>query len=410
MKTTISLSKIICPMSLLELRKRIAHGEDLHTEFSDWPVHADDLAASLVAFANTDGGQLILGVNKNRTIVGVEDRDQVTRDVDKIATNHCEPPITVTYEVLRTESRSGQKKPQTSRAFQNQHIVVVNIPKGDMRPYRTYDGACYIRTTFGRRDASWRELFHLFQAIESLYYDETPLPRLTLADLDLDALDRYLEKTGQEELKESPERLLTNWGLLTKGHPTIAGVVLFGREPQWHLPFAQINATRFPGTDSSEEPSDRKDLTGRLLDVIDQAERFLDLHLRTPHEIRGFEPEPKPELPKEALREAIVNAVAHRDYTVRGPVRLFVLDDRMEIHTPGKPPNTVDEGAMRVGVHVVRNPRIYARLSDAGLVTRAGTGVRRIIRLVKGAVGRDVEISISEFEVLLTIPRKREVL
>jgi ATP-dependent DNA helicase RecG len=158
--------------------------------------------------------------------------------------------------------------------------------------------------------------------------------------------------------------------------------------------------------DASGEPLDRKDLTGRLLDVIDQAKRFLYLHLRIPHEIRGFEPEPKPELPEEALREAIVNAVAHRDYTVHGPVRLFVLDDRIEVHTPGRAPNTVDEEAMRAGVHVVRNPRIYARLSDAGLVTRAGTGVRRIIRLVREATGLDVGIAIREFEVLLTIPRK----
>jgi ATP-dependent DNA helicase RecG len=151
---------------------------------------------------------------------------------------------------------------------------------------------------------------------------------------------------------------------------------------------------------------DRKDLTGRLLDVIDQTERFLDLHLMVPHVIRGFEPESRPELPKEALREAIVNAVAHRDYTVRGPVRLFIFDDRVEVHTPGRPPNTVDEEAMRAGVHVVRNPRIYARLSDAGLVTRAGTGVRRIIRLVREATGKDIGIMIHTFEVLLTIPRK----
>jgi ATP-dependent DNA helicase RecG len=197
-----------------------------------------------------------------------------------------------------------------------------------------------------------------------------------------------------------------NWGLLSDGHPTIAGVVLFGREPQRHLPFAQINAARFPGAESSVEPLDRKDLTGRLLDVIDQAERFLDLHLRVPHVIHGLEPEPRLELPKEALREAIVNAVAHRDHTVRGPVWLFIFDDRVEAHTPGRPPNTVDEEAMRAGVHIVRNPRIYARLSDAGLVTWAGTGVRRIIRLVREATGKDVGIAIRALEVLLTIPRK----
>jgi ATP-dependent DNA helicase RecG len=394
-------------MNMQELQVRLARWENLHTEFKEWPVHADDLAASLVAFANTDGGQLILGVTNNRAVVGIEDADRVIEDVDRVAVNNCDPPIIVTQKILYPEER--RRKSESVNASQKPPLVVVNIPKGDIRLYCTHDGAYYIRTTYGRRAASWRELFHLFHATESSYYDETPLPRLTLTDLDLDALDRYLETTGQAELKDQPERLLTNWGLLSKGYPTIAGLVLFGQEPQKHLPFAQINAARFPGTDSSEEPSDRKDLTGRLLDVIDQAERFLDLHLKTPHKIHGFEPEPKPELPKEALREAIVNAVAHRDYTIRGPIRLFIFDDRVEIHTPGKTPNTVDEGAMRAGAHVPRNPRIYARLSDVGLVTRAGTGVRRIIRLVKDAVGRDIEIVIREFEVLLTIPRKKEV-
>jgi ATP-dependent DNA helicase RecG len=149
-----------------------------------------------------------------------------------------------------------------------------------------------------------------------------------------------------------------------------------------------------------------KVLTGQLLDVIDQTQRFLYLHLRIPHDIRGFAPEAQPELPPEALREAVVNAVAHRDYTVHGPIRLFLLDDRIEIHTPGRAPNTVDEAAMRAGVHVVRNPHIYTRLADAGLVTRAGSGIRRMSRLVRAATGQDIGIVLRDFEVLFTIPRK----
>lgn len=393
-------------MNLTELQQRVTRWENIHTEFKETLVHPDDLAASIVAFANTDGGQLIIGVDKNHNILGVEDSDRIMRDVDNIAANNCEPPVTVIQEVLFTESKEKQEKRKAAKILVQKPVIVVNIPKGDMRPYRTNRGIYYIRTSSGRRQASREELLRLFQATESLYYDETPLPRLSIADIDLDALDRYLEATGQEDLKNNRERLLESWRLLSKGYPTIAGIALFGRQPQLHLPFAQINAARFIGIDSAKDPFDRKDFAGRLLDVIDQAERFLYLHLRIPHEIRGFEPEPKPELPKEALREAIVNAVAHRDYTVHGPVRLFIFDDRIEIHTPGKPPNTVDEAAMRAGVHVVRNPRIYARLSDAGLVTRAGTGIRRIIRLVKEATGKDIDIVIREFEVLLTIPRK----
>lgn len=379
-------------MELADLRTRIEQGENLHTEFKVGSIRPDDLAAALVAFANTDGGDLILGVSDAREILGIGDGNRIAREVDNVAVNNCEPPITVVQETVRTED--------------DKTIVVVRIPKGDMRPYRTNRGVYYVRTSSGRRQASREELLRLFQATESLYYDETPLPRLTLKELDLAAFDRYLQDTDQAYLREDdPKRLLANWYLTADGHPTIAGILLFGFQPQQHLPYAQINAARFAGTDSSFDPVDRKDLGGRLLEVIDQAERFIDLHLPVPHVIRGFEPEPRPELPKEALREAIVNAVAHRDYTIRGPIRLFVFDDRIEIHTPGRPPNGVDAEAMRSGAHVVRNPWIYARLSDAGLVTRAGTGIRRIVRLVREATGREVGIEVREFEVLLTLPR-----
>jgi len=379
-------------MNLVELEERISRWEGLHTEFKEWPIHPDDLAAGLVAFANTDGGQLILGVSESREIKGVQDPDRVARDVDNVAVNNCEPPITVLQETLRPGSGGT--------------VVVVNVPKGDMRPYRTNRGVFYIRTSSGRRQASREELLRLFQATESLYYDETPMLRLAPNDLDMLAFTKFLKDTGQAHLADDKERLLENWYLIANGHPTVAGILLFGNDPQQHLPYAQINAARFPGTDSSFDPLDRKDLTGRLFEVIDQAERFLYLHLPIPHEIRGFEPEPKPELPKEALREAIINAVAHRDYTIRGPVRLFIFDDRIEILTPGRPPNGVDADAMLAGAHVVRNPWIYARLSDAGLVTRAGTGIRRIARLVREATGREIGLRVSESEVRLTIPRK----
>jgi len=365
-------------MTLEELQGRISRWEDLHTEFKAGPIHPDDL--------------LVFGVTEERRTVGVDDPDGLMRSVDNAAAQSCEPPVTVVQEVLRP---GGAASP----------VVVVNVPKGSMRPYRSNRGVYYVRTTTGRRRASREELLRLFQASESLYYDETPLLRLSLKDLDLAAFEDYLERTGQEDLFEEHERLLKNWSLLEDRHPTIAGVLLFGREPQRHLPYAQINAARFPGDDPSLDPSDRKDLRGRLLDVIDQAERFLDLHLRTPHRIRGFEPEPRPELPKAALREAVVNAVAHRDYTIHGPVRLFIFEDRIELHTPGTPPNGVDAEAMRAGVHVVRNPTLYARLSDAGLVTRAGTGIRRIIRLVREATGMDISIDVRAFEVCLTLPR-----
>jgi ATP-dependent DNA helicase RecG len=191
-----------------------------------------------------------------------------------------------------------------------------------------------------------------------------------MEDLDLDLFRVFLRKTNYGDT-QNWEHLLTNWRLLDDGHPTVAGILLLGRWPQRHLPYAQIDAAKFSGIDSSVDPIDRRDLTGSLLEVIEEAERFLDRYLSVSQEI-CFELEAKPELPKEALLEAIVNAVAHRDYTIQGPIRLFVFDDRIEIRSPGMPPSRVTVEAMRAGVHVVRNPWIYVRLSDAGLVARPG--------------------------------------
>ena len=334
---------------------------------------------------------MIFGVSDDKRIIGIEAPDTLFHKVDDIAFQHCDPPITVIQELLE---------------FEEKKIVIINIPKGEQRPYRTKSGFYYIRTASGCRQASRQELLRLFQSAESFYYDETCLPRLTLSDIDFGAFENFLEETGQAALEIDPTRLLRNWRLVSGEHPTIAGIILFGKKPQHHLPFAQINAARIPGTDVSDSPSDMKIIDGRLWDIIDQVQRFLRIHLPVPHEIKGFLPEVKPELPEEALREAVINAVAHRDYTVHGPVRIFILDDRIEFHSPGKTPNTVDEDAMRAGIHVVRNPHIYSRLSDAGLVTRAGSGIRRMIRLIRGTTGKDIDIKLRDFEVLLTIPRR----
>jgi ATP-dependent DNA helicase RecG len=379
-------------MKLEELRERIAKWEDLHTDFKERFDSNLELAKDLVCFANTDGGQLIFGISNDKNIVGIDDPDRLFSEVDDVAFQHCEPSITVIQESLVVDGRT---------------VVVVNIPKGDQRPYRTNTGLYYIRATSGCRQASREELRRLFQSTESLYYDETPLPRLSLSDVDFAAFENFLDETGQSDLGVDPERSMRNWRLLSGDHPTLAGTILFGRKPQQHLPYAQVNAARIPGDDVSIEPLDMKDITGRLLEVVDLVQRFLRLHLPVKHEIKGFSPEAKSELPEEALREAVMNAVAHRDYTVQGPIRIFILDDRLEIHTPGRVPNTVDEAAMRAGVHVVRNPHIYARLSDAGLVTRPGSGIRRIIRLINEATGKDIGIDLRDFEVLLTIPRKK---
>ncbi|MBS4006942.1 MAG: putative DNA binding domain-containing protein [Clostridium sp.] len=305
-------------MDFSELINRIKNGENLHTEFKEWPLHNDDLAAGIVAFANTDGGLILLGVNNYGEITGInEDTDRVSQKIDNVANNNCEPPVTVIQERFLTPS--------------NKAVIVISISKGEQRPYRTNKGVYYIRTSSGRRQASREELLRLFQATESLYYDETPLFRSSYADLEERLIEDLFNTASDQGIDTSTitqERLLMNWRLITERSgsmlPTITGSLFLSKNPQMWLPYAYISVLRIPGNDISVEPQDQKKIDGNMKSMLEDAMRFLKIHLFSPHSIEELQPEAKPEFPVEALREVLVNALAHRDYTISAPIRLII--------------------------------------------------------------------------------------
>lgn len=381
-------------MKAEELLERLRGGENLTTEFKAATIHPDQLAASLVAFANSSGGELFFGVGDHGEITGIENPDDLGKRIDNIARNNCLPSVTVLQEGLQVKDKN---------------VLMVHVPQGDDRPYCTNHGVYFIRTFSGRRQASREELLRIFQGSQSLYYDEQIVARADLSALDVTYFEHFLlQAYGKkiEDFQVDQEKLLTNLRLARDGHPTIAGLLLLGRDPQSFLPFAQINAAQFPGSEMADAPADRKDLNGKLADQLEGAMRFLNAHLRAPHRIQGLEPERHPELPEEALREALVNALLHRDYTIRGPVRLLVFKDRIEVHSPGKPPNTVDVAAMRLGTHVPRNPILLSHLAKMGYVTSVGSGIPRMIKLVSQKTGQEPDLVLREHEFLVSIPRK----
>ncbi len=384
-------------MDELELRKRIAKGEDLHTEFKELIESNEDLAKSIVCFANTDGGQIIIGVSKTGEIVGVENIDEVLKRTDDVAFNRCEPPVTVIPETFSIEGKT---------------VIVLNVPKGDQRPYRTQSGLYYVRSANRCRQASRQELLRLFQATESLFYDEIEIQKAGMDELDIEKFVDFLKRYVGISISEDSEELINimrNLKVISlREKPTLAGILFFGRSPQTYLPYARIVCAYIEDVDISTAPSDKKDLQGRIPELLGDTIKFLNLYLKEEHRIEGFEPEIHPEIPETALREAIINAIAHRDYTIAAPIRVLIFKDRVEIRSPGKLPNTVTIESMKVGgSHVLRNPTIYNFFVKMGLVTDVGSGVVRLIKTVKEATGKDVELKEETGEFVVIIPRKK---
>ena len=181
--------------------------------------------------------------------------------------------------------------------------------------------------------------------------------------------------------------------------------MFFGKNPQQLIPFAKIIAAYIPGKDISIPPSDRKDLEGKIPDILENSLKFLRLYLKEEHRIKSFKAESYPEIPEEVFRECIVNAVAHRDYTINASIRLFIFEDRIEIRTPGKLPNTVTIENMKVSIHVPRNPVIYNLLNKMGMVTDVGSGVPRVIKIIKEKLNKEIGLNSTEAEFILSIPR-----
>ncbi len=387
-------------MDQATLHKRIQHWEDKSTEFKAWPINPKSCAETLTAFANSDGGQFILGVDANHTIVGVPDADRAMQWIDSIAFQNCEPPLTIVQEVVQTDDGLA--------------VLVVDIPKGDLRPYRTNQGDYFVRTSSGKRRATRQELLRLFQSTETFYYDETLVIRATVNDLDRYAVERYLKQAYQQSLADFPmsyEILLQNLGLAhsvgDQLHPTVAALLFFGTQPQRFLPQAHVMAARIPGIDLAASPTDVKRIEGTLPAVLDDVLRFLRIHLPVAHQIEGFGPEQRPEVPDVALREVMVNALAHRDYTIAAPVRVLIFDDRVEIRTPGTLPNSVTVTAIRLGAaHITRNPILYTLFSRLGLVTGIGSGIYRVIQAVKALTGKEPELFVQEQEFVVSLPRR----
>lgn len=342
-------------------------GPDLH--WYPESVSLSDLAETLTAMANTRGGKVILGVApRTGNLQGVKAVEKAT-DLVFQAALLAEPVLVLPMPVVQQVT--------------GKQVVIVTVPEGLPNVYNLQGR--YL-TRDGRYNIPFaaRKLRELLVARGILQFESRVPADADLEDLDEAQVEAYLKALNRPG-EDWGQVLLTRGCLAKEGEalrPTYAALLLFGKHPQRWLPNATILAARFPGISFSDEFL-RQDIAGTLPQQLRQAEAFLQDHLRTVVRMVGLTHQDTPEYPYSAVRELLVNAVAHRDYNQQGDnIHLYLYSDRLEVHSPGTLPGPVNLKNL-LEARFSRNAVIVQVLSDLGFVERLGYGLNRVVTVMR---------------------------
>jgi len=358
------------------------------------------LAETMVAFANGDGGTVLLGVDQAGRPTGrfiVEDADNALRAAEL----HCRPPIQ--YQWQGQEQTGAQ-------------VVAITVPRST-ELHSLHDGRVLVRVGAVNKPLGGEAIRQLAATKSSADHEAEPVPGATRADLDDAIIAEYLaerDKRGRKHLG-SPEDLLIEIGALTPAlQPTTSGLLLFGRNPQVSFPQSGLVFVKFLGAEPRGEGGlpgygRREEIGGPLARIVERSWQILMDEMTKGAVVKGLEREEKTEYPTFAVREALVNAVCHRDYRVRGrKIEIRMYSDRMEVISPGGLPGfiTVDN---IVEEHFSRNPRIVAGLFQWGYIEELGLGIDRMIEEMAQAGHRPPQFKAQphSFTVVLSNVRDR---
>ena len=382
-------------MDEISLRQELLKGEDSTRQFKRECTDARKLAAELAAFLNSKGGRIYVGVDDDGSIVGLSSDDigALNQLVSNACTNNLEPSAGVSSENVATSDGM---------------VVVLAIEEGNDKPYQTSDGYFYVKRGADKRRVTTRaELRRIFQAGGAVYAEALPVTGSTLANLDLDRFgDFYTAKYGRDVPDENNiEQELTACRLMADSRLTVAGALLFAKNAYQLLPEFTIKAVWFKGVDrAGTEFRDSRVLTGTLAQQYEQGMAFCrkwNSRIQTDPSINSPAADEVPDL---VFEELLTNALIHRDYFIQDSVKIFIFDDRIEIRSPGRLPNSLTVEQMRHGVRRDRKPVLASFAYDVMQYRGLGSGILRALKAVPGLL---IEEADETEEVTVTIPVPR---
>ncbi len=359
-------------METSELIEIISREEDGKNQFKANFTNVDSLAAEIVAFSNSGGGRIFIGVNKDGSISGLqrEDIGRLNQLLSNASSQSVRPPINPSTENVRHPDGI---------------VMVVAVPDGLSKPYMDNSGAIWVKSGSDKRKVTSREeIQRMLQKSGLVHGDEIPANGVSIAGIDLDFFASFYEKEFGVSLGRSEAdltQLLKNMNLADGDTFNVAGALMFARAPQFRLPAFIVKAVAFPGNDIEDTKYiDSKDISGRLSDVFQRAISFLLSNTRSIQGEQGVNSVGSDEIPRIVFEELVANALIHRDYFITAPIRILVFADRIEIVSPGHLPNNLTIENIKNGNSNIRNP-ILASFASKMLPYRGlGSGIKRALR------------------------------
>jgi ATP-dependent DNA helicase RecG len=318
---------------------------------------------SLVAFANSAGGTLVIGVEDDRTVLGLTDPHAVEARLVNLISDRISPRLVPEIDVV---------------TWRSTNVIMVEVHLSPSRPHRIIaDDAVYVRVGSSNRRADDQLVDEMRRSTRFESFDETPYPSEPIEAIDFDAF--VAEFAPIRRVRRADLAVL---GLSQKVQgrqvPTVGGLALFGNESA-RLADATIRCARFAGIERSEI-IDSVDLGGSSLPaMVRSAMDFVEAQFSRRLIISGLPNRLVRPIPLVAVREAIVNAVVHADYSQRGgPIRVALFDDRLEVENPGLLPFGLAVEDLASGISRVRNHVIARTFKELGYIEQWGSGIRRM--------------------------------
>lgn len=349
----------------------LAQGEDSRHQFKRNLTNADAFAAELVAFANAGGGYILIGVEDNGNISGLnrEDIARLNQLLSNASSQHVRPPIHPTTQNMTLEQGM---------------IMVVHVPEGLNKPYMDNQARIWVKAGADKRHVTAREeIQRMFQETGLVYAEETLIPDSSIQHLNKVLFAEYVENRYKQTLDELGlplEQIIQSLKLGKNGQLNLAALLLFGKNPQLFRPAFMVKAVYIDGTDiASQHYRDSEDIEGPLINQYEHSLAFISRNLHRLQAGQGVNSLGKLEIPEITLQEVLVNALIHRDYLISAPIRILMFTDRVEIISPGHLPNHLTVEQIRFGLSNMRNPIIASHATRQMPYRGLGSGIPRAL-------------------------------